>query len=46
MYWSLSLSLQFLLKKREAWAIEKKYGHMKVQVLKKKKEKMWAHEGP
>ena len=34
-----SLSLQFLLKKREAWAIEKKiYGHMKVQVLKKKEK--------
>jgi len=43
----LSLS-SFYLKKREAWAIEKKiYGHMKVQVLKKKKKKkMWAHEGP
>ena len=43
MCWSLS---PVFGKKREAWAIEKKYGHMKVQVLKKKKEKMWAHEGP
>ena len=44
MYWSLSPV--FVKKKgREAWAIEKKNGHMKVQVLKKKK-KMWAHEGP
>ena len=34
----VGLSLQFLLKKREAWAIEKKYGHMKVQVLKKRKK--------
>ena len=42
MCWSLSL---WLLLKKESKAIEKKYGHMKVQVLKKKK-KMWAHEGP
>ena len=43
MCWSLS---PVFVKKREAWAIEKKkYGHMKVQVLKKKK-KMWTHEGP
>jgi bisphosphoglycerate-dependent phosphoglycerate mutase len=40
----VSLS-SFCLKKREAWAIEKKkYGHMKVQVLrKKKKEKKYGH---
>ena len=42
----LSLS-SFFKKKREAWAIEKKiYGHMKVQVLKKRKKKIWAHESP
>jgi hypothetical protein len=40
----VGLSLQFLLKKREAWAIEEKYGHIKVQVL-KKREKKWTHEG-
>ena len=38
MCWSLSLSPVFVEKKREkreAWAIEKKYGHMKAEVLKK-----------
>ena len=42
MCWSLSPVFVKKKKKRirEAWAIEKKiYGHMKVQVLKKKKEK-------
>ena len=35
-----SLSPVFVEKREEAWAIEKKkYGHMKVQVLKKRKKK-------
>jgi len=41
----VGLSLQLLLKQRKrekAWAIEKKCGHMKVQVLKKKK-KIYGH---
>ena len=40
-----SLSLQFLLKKREAWAIEKKIWTHEGPSIEKKK-KMWAHEGP
>ena len=36
MCWSLSLSPDFVTK--EILAIEKKYGHMKVQVLKKRKK--------
>ena len=38
----VSLSPDFVTK--EILAIEKKYGHMKVQVLEKKK-KIWTHEG-
>ena len=48
MCWSLSPS-SYCLKERErekAWAIEKKCGHMKVQVLKKKEKNIWTHEGP
>ena len=42
MCWSLSLSLSpvFVLKKREAWAIEKKYGHMKVHEKKERKKEI------
>ena len=42
---SRSLSFSFSKKKRHGLS-RKKYGHMKVQVLKKKEKKMWAHEGP
>ena len=40
-----SLSPVFVKKKRGMGYRKKIYGHMKVQVWKKKK-KMWAHEGP
>ena len=41
-----SLSLVFVKKRREAWAIEKKniWTHEGPSIEKKKK--MWAHEGP
>jgi hypothetical protein len=39
---SLSLS-KLILQKRHGY--RKKYGHMKVQV-KKKRKKSWTHEGP
>ena len=46
----LSLSLQFLLKKKKRGMSyrEKIYGHMKVQVLKRKRKRIyiWTHEGP
>jgi len=45
MCWSLS-PVSIKKKEEERHGLSrKKYGHMKVQVLKKKK-KMWAHEGP
>jgi len=40
MCWSLSLVFVKKRRRREAWAIEKKkYGHMKVQVLRKNRNK-------
>ena len=38
MCWSLS-PVFVKKKRREAWAIKKKYGHMKVEVLEKRKKK-------
>ena len=42
MCWSLSPVIVKTKKREKAWAIEKKCGHMKVQVLKKKK-KIYGH---
>ena len=39
-----SLYPVFVKKKREAWAIKKKWTHEGPSIEKKKK--MWAHEGP
>ena len=46
MCWSPSPVIVKTKKREKAWAIEKRCGHMKVQVLKKKKKNIWTHEGP
>ena len=42
----VGLSLQFLLKKRETWSIKKNMDTWRSKYWKKKRKKMWAHEGP